>query len=601
MVTKRLLLTATSAAVLALLAGCSVHNTQTPSLTGPSGLGTNIAITVSPDVLVRDGASQSQVTVTATNTTGQPMPNLSLRLAVVDPESNQVTNALGTLSAINVVTSGSGQATAVFTAPAPIQGGTTSTTVEIAATPLGTDFGNEQMRVAQIQLVPQGVIGAPPSSLKPDFAAPSPNVGDAAVFSATVVDSSGNSAINQVASFSWNFGDGGTATGQSATHTFSSPGNFSVTLTIKDQQGNTAFATHGVTVAQGQLPVPNFVMSPLSPAIDQVINFNATSSTAAPGHNIVGFAWDFGDGTSGSGALTTHMYSQAGTYTIVLQVTDDAGRQATTQQTVSVGTGIPTAAFSFAPSSPTTNQVVSFDASASQPTPGRSIVSYTWTFDDGATAGGVQATHSYASAGTYNVLLTVTDSAGQKSSVTHGVPVVNGNPTATFTFSPTTPIFAQNVFFDGTQSQAKAGRTITNYAWAWGDGTANGTGATPTHPFPAAGTYIVKLTVTDSAGLTGSTTQSIVVGNGDPIASFIVNPSSPTHGSPAVFDGSSSTAASGRTITSYAWTFGDGSSSSGPSATTSHTYAAAGTFSVTLTVTDSAGRTSSTTLNITVS
>ncbi|MGH9408439.1 MAG: PKD domain-containing protein [Vicinamibacterales bacterium] len=599
-------------AAMVLAAACTAHKTEVPALTGPSGLGTTITIAVSPDALTRDGVSQALVTVAAINANGQPASNVSITLDLRD-QSGQVTGALGTLSALNVVTNSSGQATATFRAPCPVGGngtsicpgigtaGTGTTIVEIGATPAGSDFGDAVARVAQIELVPQGVIGAPPSSLVPDFTAPTPTIGGAVVFSATVVDSKGNNAINQVAQFNWNFGDGGSATCQTATHTFSALGTFPVTLAISDVQGDTAFVTHSVTVGQGQVPTATFNFSPASPNVNQAINFNASASQAAAGHTITVFAWNFGDGTLGSDALATHSYPQAGTYTVTLKVTDDLGRKSTlTSQRVSVGLGAPAAAFTFAPSSPRTAQSVAFDASSSQAETGRSIVSYSWNFDDGATAAGVQATHSYSTAGTYNVILTVTDSVGQTGSVTHAVNVSNGNPTAVFTFSPTQPIFGVQVNFDGTASTATSGKTISSYAWAWGDGSAPGSGATTTHAFAAAGTYVVKLTVTDSAGLTGSSTQSITVGNGDPTASFIVNPSSPTHGSPATLDASGSSAAQGRTITNYAWIFGDGNSTSTGNSSTSHTYLVAGTYSVTLTVTDSQGRTNSVTQSVVV-
>jgi PKD repeat protein len=427
MVTRKFLTAAGIGAALVLAAACTVHKTETPSLTGPSGLGTNVTITVSPDVLTRDGASQSVVTVTATNANGQPIPNLSLRLAVLN-ESGQVTDALGTLSAQNVVTNGSGQANAVFTAPAGIPGVTSSTTVEVGATPAGSDFGNETMRVAQIQLTPQGVIGAPPSSLKPDFSPLSATLGDTTVFSATVVDSTGANAINKVTSLNWNFGDGATATGQTATHTFTAPGSFPVTLTITDLQGSTAFVTHSVTVGQGQLPTATFEFSPAGPVVGAPIHFNATGSTAAPGHVITAFAWNFGDGTLGSGPLVDHTYTQSGTYTVTLKVTDDAGRASTLfTKAVDVGSGVPVADFTFSPSAPHVGQTVTFDGSITKPAAGRTIVRYDWTFDDGTTATTTSptVTHVYGAASTYNVRLVVTDDQGKVSvpAATHPVVV----------------------------------------------------------------------------------------------------------------------------------------------------------------------------------
>ena len=73
--------------------------------------------------------------------------------------------------------------------------------------------------------------------------------------------------------------------------------------------------------------------------------FNADTSQAALGHVIEDFSWNFGDGTTGTGGLTSHTYTQAGTYVVTLSVFDDTGQKATVQQTVTVGTGDPSATF----------------------------------------------------------------------------------------------------------------------------------------------------------------------------------------------------------------------------------------------------------------
>ena len=117
----------------------------------------------------------------------------------------------------------------------------------------------------------------------------------------------------------------------------------------------------------------------------------------------------------------------------------------------------------------------------------------------------------------------------------------------------------------------------------FGDG-ATGTGATATHTYADAGTYTVKLTVTDDQGATGAISQSVTVTappTQPPSASFTQTCTYLA----CTFDGSASAAEDGATITAYAWDFGDGTTGTG--VTPSHTYAAPGPYSVTLTVTDS--------------
>ncbi|HYT77547.1 MAG TPA: PKD domain-containing protein [Vicinamibacterales bacterium] len=417
--------TAAAIAVLASATACTVHKTETPSLTGPSELSTSITVTVSPDVLTQDGASQSLVTITARDSNGQPLRNLSLRVEIA--VENVITD-FGTLSARNVVTDSSGHASLVYTAPKAVAGLTSTTTINILVTPSGSDFANATPRSVSIELVPAGTIVLPSSPLKPSFTVPSPNVSDTVVFTATVVDASGANATAQVASFQWDFGDGGSASGLTATHTFTKLGTFPVTLTITDALGRVAFITQAVTVGQGQIPTATFVTSPSPPdvVVGQSLDFNASGSTAAPGHVITVFAWNFGDGTldSSSGALVTHSYTTVGTYSVTLKVTDDAGRKSSLFiMTVTVSVPNPTARISVLPPTGTTSTTISFVGNQSTAAPGHRIVSYTWNFGDGGTAVGATVTHRYAVTGTYTVSLIVTDEAGNQGIATASVTI----------------------------------------------------------------------------------------------------------------------------------------------------------------------------------
>jgi len=317
--------------------------------------------------------------------------------------------------------------------------------------------------------------------------------------------------------------------------------------------------------------------------------FDGTGSNDPDG-SIASYSWNFGDGTAaGVGATPTHAYAAAGTYTVKLTVTDNEGATASVTHTVTTtqpANQLPTAAFT----SSVANHVASFNGTGSSD-PDGTIASYSWDFGDGTAAGtGATPSHTYATAGTYTVKLTVTDDRGGTGSVTHTV-TANTAPTASFT-STTSNLAAS---FDGTASADSDG-TIATYSWDFGDGTAAGSGTTPSHTYAAAGTYNVKLTVTDNLGATGSVTHSVTVTSPGlpPTAQFT---STCTYGS-CSFDGSGSTGNGGATIKTYAWDFGDGSTGSGATAT--HKYAADGTYSVTLTVTDSNARTAFITKSVVV-
>ncbi len=146
-------------------------------------------------------------------------------------------------------------------------------------------------------------------------------------------------------------------------------------------------------------------------------------------------------------------------------------------------------------------------------------------------------------------------------------------PVATFKFACN----GSTCNFDASGSKDLYG-TITSYSWNFGDGV-TGTGGTVSHTYAAGATYIVTLTVTDNNGATGTKIQTVTI---SPVASFTFA----CNGLACSFDGSGSKDLNG-TITSYAWSFGEGTTGTG--ATVSHTYAAAGTYTVTLTVADNSG------------
>jgi PKD repeat protein len=231
------------------------------------------------------------------------------------------------------------------------------------------------------------------------------------------------------------------------------------------------------------------------------------------------------------------------------------------------------------------------DPAATTPCPVRegTITSYTWNFGDGSTATGATASHAYNSQQTFNATLTVTNDSGRSNSMTRAVSIGQGlMPVADFVISPTSVSVGQTVFVNGSISQAGGGHFLTNFEWNWGDG-ATTSGLTSSHVYAVAGTYVIGLTVVDEAGQTHSTTKNVTVGTGQPTASFSFVSAG---GHTMAFNAAASSAEGGATIVNYTWSFGDplGSSSSGPSASTTFIYPAAGTYSVTLTVTDSLGR-----------
>lgn len=412
----------------------------------------------------------------------------------------------------------------------------------------------------------------------------------------TTFDGSGSSEPDPgvtISSYAWSFGDGTpvtTTASPTTPHVFAQAGTYKVSLTITNSVGLTSTASQTVTVDEA----PSAVMaqpSPAQPLVGQKVAFDGSGSTDPDGA-ITGYSWNFGDGSGPvGGAKPTHTYTRAGNYTVTLTVTDSDGHTATVSQSLIAGAP-PSASFKVAsPADPVQSSPVSFDASASSDSDaGITITSYTWDFGDGTGAGGptTTAAHTYGQPGTYTVKLTVTNSIGLSSTTSSQV-VIDEAPSAVIAPTPSQPAVAQSVAFDGTGSADPDGN-ITSFSWNFGDGSPVATGGKVSHSYAKAGIYQVSLTVTDSDGQTATTVQTLIVGSA-PAAQFTVSsPADPVQGSPVGFDGSaSSDPDSGVSITSYGWDFGDGTTQSTNTPTTSHTYAQPGSYMVKLTVTNSLG------------
>ena len=259
----------------------------------------------------------------------------------------------------------------------------------------------------------------------------------------------------------------------------------------------------------------------------------------------------------------------------------------------------PIASFTFTPTYPEVNQIVTFDASASYD-PDGNIVSYTWDFGDGTplvTESDPITYHIYTSYGDYIVKLTVTDNSGLTDDETASIHV-SQHPVASFTFTPPDPLVHELVTFDASASTPDGG-TIVSYTWDFGDGNVTTTNnPIITYAYETYGTFTVTLNVTDSEGKWATTSQQITVEK-VPIADFWWDPYYPQRGETVTFDASSSSPDGGE-IVCYTWDFGDGNVKTTDEPIITHVYAETGNYVVTLNVTDSEGRWDTETRIITV-
>jgi PKD repeat protein len=397
----------------------------------------------------------------------------------------------------------------------------------------------------------------------------------------------------------WDFGDDTNGTGETPSHAYMAAGNYSVTLTVIDDDG--AFTKDFSSADIGgdnQSPVAK-INGPYAGTVGVPVTFNASGSSDPDGY-IVAFAWDFGDGSPpGNGELPTHTYDAEGTYSVVLTATDDRGAvdfngtdaviAAVGGPSAAEGSGsVPPTADAGGPYTGSITTPVEFDGTDSSD-PDGPIDTYTWDFGDNTTGAGATPIHTYAVGGNYNVTLTVTDGAGLPASDA-AVAVIGAAslPPTADAGGPYNGTIGAPEKFDGTNSSDEDG-FIATYDWDFGDGMTSGPGGSPTHTYDAGGNYVVTLTVTDDSGETDSTATKATIGSGNsPPMADDGGPYSGTigFGESVNFDGGRSNDEDG-TIASYEWEFGDGMTASG--ATTSHAYAAPGVYFVTLKTTDDIG------------
>jgi len=357
------------------------------------------------------------------------------------------------------------------------------------------------------------VVRTPPTAAF-TFSPAKPFVNQSVTFNA----SSSYDLDGTIANYSWNFGDSQTATGTIVNHTYTTFGNYTVTLTVTDNDGLKGTKSSDVQVIKG--PVASFTFSPSSPLINENVTFNATSSTPNGGF-ISSYFWNFGDGQNGSGVITAHAYTEAGNYTVVLNITDSEGLWDTGIATITVRKP-PVASFTYSPTLALINQTVTFNASLSTPN-GGSIIDYFWDFGDGGTASGVIVTYSYINFDNYTVTLTIIDTEGL-SDTEAKVTRIGASPSAAFTYLPEQAWVSSTVTFNASSSQDSDG-FIAAYQWDFGDGNVTGVfSPIVSHVYNASGSFTVILKVFDNDGFNSSSSRILTVVVHD-VAILSVSPS----------------------------------------------------------------------------
>ena len=289
------------------------------------------------------------------------------------------------------------------------------------------------------------------------------------------------------------------------------------------------------------------------------------SSSVAPG-TISSWSWSFGDGSTASVPNPVHSYTASGTYTVTLVVTSDSGCTATYVDTVVPGKPI-FAGFT-GNKGCSANPLLFADTSV---VINGSITAWSWNFTGGNPSAATTSTASVTYApGTHTVTLIVTSSSGCTDTVTNTV-TINTSPVASYSVLTTCAL--DSVYFTST-SVLGAGNIIS---WSWSFGDTNTSSAqNPVHYYDSAGAYVVALTVLSDSGCSATFTDTV-----SPAKAVIAGFSFTADCDFNVLFSDTTHLASGDSILSWSWDFGDGSAFNTTQNPT-HTYADTGTYIVVL-------------------
>jgi cytochrome c len=400
--------------------------------------------------------------------------------------------------------------------------------------------------------------------------------------------------------------DGGEWTAYGGAVTVSAPGTHTLEHRATDVAGNVGtVGTETFSIDGGGGPgdptVQAFADPPAGPA-PLAVTFSADGLDPDGGQ--LTYRWEFADGNA-LGQTVQRTLLTVGTHTATVTVTDDEGDTASAQVTVTVTERDNAAPVIIEASADRTSGPapleVWFQAVASDPD--GDPLTYRWEFGDGpGSALGAEADHTYLTPGSFTARVTVSDPAGASVSQTIAIsvddPPGNRPPSVEAAAAPGSGKAPLDVVLTA-QGSDPDGDAIT-FAWDFGDGSLPAKGRRARHTYTRTGTFVAKVTVTDEAGAAATDTVSIVVG--DPAANQAptVDVAADPVGGTAPLKVSLTAAGSDPDgdAMSYTWDFGDGGQAGGQRVT--HTFTAAGSYTVTVTVRDASGGTGAATLTIVV-
>jgi gliding motility-associated-like protein len=376
------------------------------------------------------------------------------------------------------------------------------------------------------------------------------------------------------ASYAWSFGDGSTANTANPTHIYNTLGTYTVTLTVTTANGCSVTQT---TIIKAGTPIPpSFTASPINACVKVPILFNNTT----PQNATTTFTWNFGDGGASTAYSTSHLYGTPFIYDVIL-VSNNNGCTDTLKKQAYVTINAPNAKFGLQYSCNARN--VSFINNSIGAT------SFLWSFGDGITdAVNINPVHLYAANGSYTVMLTTHNSTSGCSDSTVKVIVIS-SPQAVISIADTAFCRNDTVTLTGSIVNGPAGAAQT-YSWYTTNTLYSDTSSNFRYEYATIGQKPITLIIHDYRNCDDSVTRTLLVAH--PTVQFTGVPLPVCSPFPVTFT-NQATDAPATYFTSQVWNYGDGNTGTGNFTIINHNYAAAGTFTVKLYVTDNVGCTDS--------
>jgi len=367
----------------------------------------------------------------------------------------------------------------------------------------------------------------------------------------------------------WDLGNGTISFLQNPSVTYFTPGQYNVKLYVRNAAGTADSLTKNQYITVLAQPTVIFTATPVTGCFPLRVQFTDQS---LPGNGTIStWEWDFGDGNISSLQNPQHVYTAAGSYNVSLRVRNSFGcvKSLTMPQFINLTTGVRAGFTNNIPNSCNPPVNINFTNTST----GVGTLNYQWYFGDGAGSTIKDPSHLYSNPGSYDVTLILTNQTGCRDTIIKQNAIVIGTVSASFT-SPTT--ICEGTLVPIVNTSAPQPASVT---WDFGDGTTGNT-ITPSKTYTTPGTYNIKMYGNFGACIDSS--MRVITVLAKPVVNFSTNDSVSCK---VPFIVNFTSVAPG--AISYLWDFGDGNTST--AANPSHTYLATGSFTVSLTVTNSSG------------